>query len=300
MKYWSSRAMANFSAREGNCTGEMNQTSTSAWSEGALGFLSALNIFLSITAFLGNALILVALHKESSLHPPTKLLFRCLAITDLCVGLFTQPLLSFIFAIFDIETIKKDVVFYLREGINCSSIVLCGMSISTSTAISVDRLLALLLGLRYRNVLTLRRTRVVIVCIFLISAFSGAIDFWRFSISWVVIKVFWILSLIISIPSYTKIYFILRQHQAQVHKNVHQGQPNGGGIPLNIARYKKTVSNIAWVQLALLACYVPFIVVSILVYTMTYSATLYIIRLATITLVYLNSSLNPILYCWKA
>ena len=49
--------------------------------------LSVLNILLSIVAFLGNTLILVALHKESSLHPPSKLLFRNLAATDLCVDL---------------------------------------------------------------------------------------------------------------------------------------------------------------------------------------------------------------------
>ena len=46
-------------------------------------FLSALNVFLSVTAFLGNTLILAALHKETSLHPPSKLLYRNLAITDL-------------------------------------------------------------------------------------------------------------------------------------------------------------------------------------------------------------------------
>ena len=49
-------------------------------------FLSVLNIFLSITAFLGNRLILFALSKETSLHPPSKLLLRSLAATDLCVG----------------------------------------------------------------------------------------------------------------------------------------------------------------------------------------------------------------------
>ena len=36
--------------------------------------------------------ILVALNKKSSLHPPSKLLYRCLATTDLLVGLITQPL----------------------------------------------------------------------------------------------------------------------------------------------------------------------------------------------------------------
>ena len=53
---------------------------------------SAVNIFLSITAFLGNSLILVALSRETSLHPPSKLLYRCLATADLLVGLVSQPL----------------------------------------------------------------------------------------------------------------------------------------------------------------------------------------------------------------
>ena len=59
--------------------------------ESELIFLSALNIFFSVTAFLGNTLILVALHKETSLHPPSKLLYRNLAITDLCVGIIAEP-----------------------------------------------------------------------------------------------------------------------------------------------------------------------------------------------------------------
>ena len=56
--------------------------------------LSAVNIFFSLTAFLGNSLIFVALHKISSLHAPSKLLYRCLATTDLLVGLVSQPLVA--------------------------------------------------------------------------------------------------------------------------------------------------------------------------------------------------------------
>ena len=44
---------------------------------------SAFNIPLSIVAFLGNILIIFALQKPSSLHPSSKLLFGCLAVTDL-------------------------------------------------------------------------------------------------------------------------------------------------------------------------------------------------------------------------
>ena len=55
---------------------------------------ASLNTFFSITATLGNVLILLALNKVTSICPPTKLLFRCLAVTDLCVGLVTQPLFT--------------------------------------------------------------------------------------------------------------------------------------------------------------------------------------------------------------
>ena len=73
-------------------------------------FLVTLNIVLSITATLGNALILVALRKISSIYPPTKLLFRCLAVTDLCVGLFCQPLdVFFILAAFRHINYIKDI-----------------------------------------------------------------------------------------------------------------------------------------------------------------------------------------------
>ena len=57
-------------------------------------FSAAVYILLSITTFLGNSLILVALQKESSLHPPSKLLCRCLATTDLLVGIFSQPMMA--------------------------------------------------------------------------------------------------------------------------------------------------------------------------------------------------------------
>ena len=52
---------------------------------------SAVNILFSITATLGNSLILATLHKESYPHPPSKLFYRCLATTDLLVFLVTQP-----------------------------------------------------------------------------------------------------------------------------------------------------------------------------------------------------------------
>ena len=179
---------------------------------------------------------------------------------------------------------------------NVLSWILCGVSLWTSTAISVDRLLALLLGLRYRHVVTLRRVRAVIICFWVITAFHGSIGTWRRHITFILATIFLTFSLVTSIFCYTRIHLKLRQQQAQVQNHFPQGQANGGGIPLNIARYKKTVSGILWVQLALFACYVPWGIVAVLsVIGIEYDMA----WMATVTLVYLNSSLNPILYCWK-
>ena len=86
-------ATANFTSNEQPNTAEqLCPSELTAGLKGHLIFISVLNSFPSLTAFLGNALILIALHKESSLHPPSKLLLRCLATTDLCVGLISEPL----------------------------------------------------------------------------------------------------------------------------------------------------------------------------------------------------------------
>ena len=284
--------MSNVTAGEENITTFHGQP----FPAGLAVFIAALNIFLSVTASLGNALILVALHKVTSIHPPTKLLFRCLAVTDLCVGLISQPLLA-TFVMSAMAKINWNYFCYMVHSV--STVVLCAVSILTSTAISVDRLLALSLGLRYRHVVTLRRVRVVIICLWLLSLALGVWIWMQFDEDTVTAFIVLItLCLLTSLFSYIKIYLRLRHHQNQSRPQVQQEQSsNGGQISLNIARYKKTVSSIAWVQLALLGCYLPFSVYNIL--ELYGGITQQKALLVVFSLFYLNSSLNPILYCWK-
>ena len=76
----------------GNSTEDRNATSSEAFNLATVIIFCSLNILLSITASVGNILILIALRKVTSLHSPTKLFFQCLVITDLGVGLISQPL----------------------------------------------------------------------------------------------------------------------------------------------------------------------------------------------------------------
>ena len=251
---------------------------------------------LTITAFLENVVIIVALQKVSSLHPPSKLLLGCLACTDLGVGLVSHTLRSGFYL--SPEHSKNCYYFWILY--NITSLIFCGVSLLTMTAISVDRLLALLLGLRYRQVVTVRRvwTLVVTFCLFCTS--SAMIVFYSVAIALLIASTVLLLCIVISTFCYTKIYFKLRLQQTQVQDQVHQGQQNGG-IPLNNARYKKTVSTALWIQVALLACYLPYCLFTgfMSITGSTATPSLEVVWALTTTVVFFNSTLNPFLYCWK-
>ena len=271
-------------------------------------FLIALNIFLSIFATLSNVLILVALRNVSSIHPPTKLLFRCLAITDLCVGLLCQPLYVY-FRYITVSLGTGNRIVELAYVFTFIISVLIAVSPLTSAAISVDRLLALLLGLRYRHVVTLCRVRVVIACVWFIavsnaSLFCVARILFHYKLilaSLWTLRAFIIFSIIVSTFSYTKIFLTLRHQQAQVQGHVQPEQSSTVRSVLNIARYKKTVYSVAWIQFAMLACYGPYIVMAFLwdFGNVGYSTEVRIAGEVSLCLIFLNSSLNPVLYCWR-
>ena len=259
-------------------------------------YLSTVNFLLSLTAFLGNSLILVALHKESSLHPPSKLLYRCLATTDLLIGLATQPL----YTIHCISLVREDWVL-CRFAFDTAFILgyqLGIVSLLTLTAIGVDRLLALLLGLRYRQTVTLKRMFIIVATFWVVSGVGASLFILDYRLTFWYSCAVIISCLIISFASYTKIFYSLYHRRIQTQDRVQQ-QPRAPNA-LNIARYKKAVYNALWVQLALVICYVPYIVVAILITSSeTYPSQLIVSSRIVLVFVYFNSSLSPFLYCWK-
>ena len=258
--------------------------------------LSAVNIFFSLTAFLGNSLIFVALHKTSSIHPPSKLLYRCLATTDLLVGLVGQPLVATLWM--SVVHEQWRLYRFAWEAAFISAYGLSLMSLLTMAAMSVDRLLALLLGLRYKQIVTLKRTYVIAVTLWIITGVATLCRMLVFHIVQWFGRIIILSCLLISIASYAKIFLALRRHQAQIQDHVQQqpGQPN----VLNMAQYRNAVYSALLVQLVLLACYVPVSVVAIVMAHSQANLSHLVFALGISgTLVNLNSTLNPFLYCWK-
>ena len=140
-------------------------------------FFIVVNVIFSGSAILGNLLILVALQKDSRLHPPSKLLFRSLASTDLCVGLIAQP--SFVVYLIFILKNKLSLCEIPEAVINISGAVLTVISLCTLTGISVDRLLALQMGMRYRHFVTVARVRRILAFTWLLVLSIGVLHFWK-------------------------------------------------------------------------------------------------------------------------
>ena len=227
---------------------------------------TAVNVFLSITAFLGNSLILVALSKETSLHPPSKLLYRCLATADLLVGLVSQPLAVTYWMSLVHE--HWSLCRYARDGVQISSYVLCGVSLLTLTAISVDRLLAaLLLGTRYIQIITLKRTYIITTTFWILSVAAGSFSILH---TWISI---WFG--IILIPSYSVI--------CTEHGKIQEGSDQ---------------CTLGAVSISCLLC-TNFIMLIVITNRKTYSSHLVVIGGITNILTYFNSTLNPFFYCWK-
>ena len=166
------------------------------------------------------------------------------------------------------------------------------------TAISVNRLLVVLLGLRYKDIVTLRCTYIILAIVWvaclvagLFSQLDHRITLWCSLIS---ISFF----LVISVASYTKIFRALSHYRAQIQDHAQQqpSQPNA----LNMARYRKAVYSALWVQLVLVVCYVPNITVEIVILlSLKGLSNFIVIRGMANVLVFFNSTLNPFLYCWK-
>ena len=193
---------------------------------------------------------------------------------------------------------RWDICYYTYLTAYFPSVTLCSVSLITLTAISVDRLLALLLGLRYRQVVTLKRTRLIAIGGWIVSVVGASTSFLNLFIVSLCQYIVTAFCLVTTVCAYTKIFMSLRHNQIHVQNHFVQGQSSQVNT-LNIARYRKAVYSALWVQVTLVICYLPYDIAVALTPQRGMPLSTFLAREFTATLVYLNSSLNPFLYCWK-
>ena len=137
---------------------------------------SILNSILSSITCVGNYIVLRAIFKAADLHSPSFVLLSCLAIADLFVGLICQPF----FVAYKVAEHMENFGAYctLRMFQSISSWITSGVSLLTLAAVSVDRLLALLLHLRYNSVVTVPRVLKTVLALWILSITIVMLRFW--------------------------------------------------------------------------------------------------------------------------
>ena len=248
-----------------------------------------LNAPLMLLSIIGNALLLVAIMRTPSIRSPSVIFLCSLAVSDLLVGLVVQPA-------YIAEQIVR-TVSALQEAVTAMGFAGCGVSLWTMTAITVDRFLALHYHLQYPNLMTTSRAIYTIITIWcIITLFSFSI-LWSLSIYYFFATFCITICLLVCLVCFIKIYRIARRHQLQIHVQQQVVENSTDTHKQQIRQSTKSAKNIFIYFLTMILCYSPFsIVVIISGFT---SLDLQVIRTFPVTVAFMNSSINPFLYCWR-
>ena len=252
----------------------------------------AVNVPLALTAIIANSLLLHVARKSPTLRSPSLVLLCGLAISDLAVGTVVQPLFIANDLIRLFSRSHRFQKLFL-DVYNTFGFSLCGISLCTVTAIGVDRLIAVERSLHYKSIVTIRRVKRVLVAIWTICLILASARFWQEKILLISLGTVICACLVISTICHIKIYRTVRYHQTAIQLQFLAVETNTGHAN-KVTSLKMSAFNAFIVFLVLIVCYSPYLVVF-------YVATSFnpIGRCLTSTIVFINSSLNPFLYCWR-
>ena len=254
---------------------------------------SVLNALLIPICITGNVLVLAAVWRNPSLRTPSIILLCSLAVSDLFVGFFVLPV-NIAIARFILSGSSSNS--RLSQASLALTIQLCGVSLDTMTAISVDRYLALRYHMRYPNMMTSRRATCLAATFWCKTVILSLLSIWKTTAILLVAVVFVALCLFISSITYNAIYRIVRHHQHQIHAQQQAVQSMNAEQNLKIQGKKRALNTFIY-YICMLLCYFPA-AVSALIWV-TYKEHWNIRWYFTDTILFMNSAINPFLYFWR-
>ena len=260
-----------------------------------------LNSFLSCTAITLNTLTILALRRLTShLSKTLRMLLLNLAVTDLGVGLLAQPS----YVVYLVMIIQGETQTFTSE-ITLQIVYITGKFLSYVSffgvvALAADKFLSIYLHLRYQELVTYKRVLAVAISIWILSAILALIfnqhKKFDFYISVPIESVCYLATAL----CYLKIYLLVRHHKIEILTQRIQVPQEQIENEANAAKLKKSATSTFYLYLVFVACYVPRMCIMSIISSAGESTALLIhLRLYTFTLVFLNSSLNPLIYCWK-
>ena len=254
------------------------------------------NIFLTYTAFMLNIVTIYAIYKTSTMPKTLKTLLLSLACSDVAVGLFSQPLYTF----FLINWLRlHNLGCNTAQVLTILSVLFLTASFLSVVAVSVDRFFAVHLHLRYQELVTHRRVVVAMISIWVYSAFVSLITLWGPNNAlYLISTINAAFGFIITLVVYIRIYLTVRRHKNEIQSIQIRNEAQSEEIK-NLTVLIKSTVGIFYVYLVLLICYLPYLICGTVIRIYGSTTALKTLYIYSVTLLYLNSSLNPVIYCWK-
>lgn len=254
-------------------------------------FSIVLNSVSAMPAIFLNALVIMAICRRSSLQTPSNVLLCSLALTDFLVGLIVQP----VFIAHKVSALKAERRLHCIASVVSKTLALLlgTVSLTTLTAISIDRVLAISLPSRYRTVVTKGGAVKTAIVLWVFGIVMSVILLLRPIIFLYCIIAVVLTCLLVTTTAYFRVYQLLRRHQAQI------GSTAGTSTSFNVAKYRNSVRTVTCLLIVMLLCYSPFLVSSIVLAILPTMPGFKAVFNVTHTILFFNSSLNAILYCWK-
>ena len=260
------------------------------------------NLFSCYSAIMLNSVIFHAIRKTSSLPKTLKTLLLSLAVSDLGVGLLVQPF--FVASlIMELQQNIEDNPIYAAVSIGRAvpAILFLFASLFGVIALSADRFLAIHCFLSYKELVTPKRVAAVVISIWLFSAFLSLINLRKpqhIPLAFAIINV---TCLTVATFLTFKVYRAARSHVNELQAmEVSAQQSSQNGDMLNVARLKKFAMLAVYVYVVFLVCYLPSTCIFWIVFFTPEPGTIaYMFQAFAGTLIFLNSTLNPLIYCYK-
>ena len=250
-----------------------------------------LNVPLILICIVGNALGLIAASKSRWIRSSSMEILSSLAFSDLLFGIIAQPL--FLAHQFTKESFLNSLMVLIVYPI-------CGVSLWTLTAISVDRFLALHFHMRYATLVTTTRVKISIAFIWLYNFVSSALYYLVPFIYFFIMALTTVICILTCFLAYLGIYFIVRHHQLQIHaqqETVESKDVAGNVHGISMARLKKSAMNTFVFFIFFVICYLPMY--ALLTFAISKRAQWTTEYDFSITVVFLHSAINPFLFCWR-
>ena len=261
-----------------------------------------LNAFLSYTATMLNIVTIHAIRKTPSLSKNLKTLLLSLAVSDLGVGLLAQPMYVVHLVSMDWnennETSKTYNAIYIAFLLPTNLFTFATLFLTI--VLCAEKFIAILYYLRYQELVTYKRVVAVVVSIWVLSGLFSLTRLWiPKSIMYVVFGITEVACIIAATLFSIRIYSSVRLHMNEIQVLQLQHAPQNAQM-VNVRRMRKFAMMSVYVCLVLMVCYLPNIcTLFAIAFTSRPSTGIKHLQFYTLTLEFLNSSLNPVIYCWK-